>query len=357
LALGTITQPITLFCDVPGHRAAGMELSITPAASSEASASTAPADSAGGAATTGTGPDIDFTLTMPEGSTPRDPTAPAPSTGTLHELTLHATEQVLEVAPGVRREMWTFAGQVPGPFLRGNVGDTFRITLVNDGTLGHSIDFHASQVAADDEMRTIKPGEQLVYEFTAGSSGIFMYHCGTPPVLHHIGNGMYGAIIVDPPGLTPVDHEYVFLQSELYLSADEGPGDLSRMADEDWDAVMFNGYVNQYRDHPIRVEPHERIRMWVLNAGPSDISAFHVIGTIYDTVYKEGAYLLQPGSLAGGSQVLDLFPAQGGFVEFSLAEAGLYPIVTHKFSDAGKGALGLFQAGDVEISVGTGGHS
>jgi nitrite reductase (NO-forming) len=106
--------------------------------------------------------------------------------------------------------------------------------------------------------------------------------------------------------------------------------------------------ANQYRDHPIRVEPNQRVRVWVLDAGPSDISAFHVVGTIFDTVYKEGTYVLRPGPAAGGSQVLDLVPAQGGFVEFSLAEAGLYPMVTHKFSDPGKGALGLFQAGDVQ---------
>jgi nitrite reductase (NO-forming) len=328
-----------------------MELLVTPAAADGTTGSTAAGGSDGPDAAAAVAPAIDFTLPMPPGSTPRDPTAPPPSTGTLHELTLHATEEVIEVAPGVQQEMWTFGGEVPGPVLRGKIGDTFRITLVNDGKLGHSIDFHASQVAWNDEMRTINPGESLVYEFTAGSSGIFMYHCGTAPALHHIGNGMYGAIIIDPPSLAPVAHEYTLVQSELYLGAGGGPGDLARMLDEDWDAVMFNGYVNQYRDHPIRVEPNERIRVWVLNAGPSDISAFHVVGTIFDTVYKEGAYLLQPGPASGGSQVLDLAPAQGGFVEFSLAETGLYPLVSHKFSDASTGALGLFQAGDVQPSA------
>ena len=69
-------------------------------------------------------------------------------------------------------------------------------------------------------MRTIEPGESLVYQFTAEHSGIWMYHCGTAPVLHHIGNGMYGAVVIDPPNLKPLDHEYVFVQSELYLSPD-----------------------------------------------------------------------------------------------------------------------------------------
>ena len=52
--------------------------------------------------------------------------------------------------------------------------------------------------------------------------------------------------------------------------------------------------------------------------------------------------------------MLDLQPAQGGFVEFTFAEAGLYPIVTHKFANPGKGALGLFQAGDEKTTTAAG---
>ena len=111
---------------------------------------------------------------------------------------------------------------------------------------------------------------------------------------------------------------------------------------------MFNGYVNQYLHRPIRVEPGERVRVWVLDAGPNENSAFHIVGTIFDTVFKEGTYALQPDGRVGGAQALDLQPSQGGFVEFSFDEAGLYPIVTHKFSNVGKGALGMFQAGEVE---------
>ena len=117
---------------------------------------------------------------------------------------------------------------------------------------------------------------------------------------------------------------------------------------------MFNGYVSQYKFAPIRVEPNQRVRVWVLDAGPSENSSFHIVGTIFDTVFKEGTYLLQPDARQGGSQALDLQPAQGGFVEFSFDEAGLYPIVTHKFSNVGKGALGLFQAGDVKATTAAG---
>ncbi len=306
-----------------------------------------------GAADAGQAATIDFAAEPSPDWQPFDPTlAPAPG-GTTHDLTLRATETVLEVAPGVTQEMWTFNDQVPGPVLRGKVGDVFNITLVNEGAIGHSIDLHASKVAWNDEMRTIAPGESLVYQFEAKHAGTFMYHCGTAPALHHIGNGMHGAIIIDPPDLAPVDHEVVLIQHELYLGPDAAPGDLTKMLDDDWDAVVFNGYVNQYANAPIRVEPGERVRAWIMNNGPSENSSFHIVGTVFDTTFKEGAYQLQPDATRGGAQALDLQPAQGGFVEFTFDEAGLYPIVTHKFSNVTKGALGLFQAGDVEAVAGS----
>jgi nitrite reductase (NO-forming) len=302
---------------------------------------------AGSATASFPGQELDLTGDPSESFQAREPLAPATPSGTLHQITMHATEERLEIAPGTKQTMWTFDGQVPGPVLRGKVGDTFEITLVNDGSIGHSVDFHASKVAWNVEMRTIEPGEQLVYRFTAKQAGIFMYHCGTPPVLHHIGNGMYGAIIIDPPDLAPVDHELVMVQSELYSAPTNEVASLEKMLADAWDAVVFNGYPNQYQHRPIRVEPNQRIRVWVLDAGPSENSSFHVIGTIFDTTFKEGAYRLRPDAGQGGSQALDLQPAQGGFVEFTFDVPGLYPFVTHKFSSASIGAVGLFQAGEV----------
>jgi nitrite reductase (NO-forming) len=350
--LGFVDDGAEAWCTVPGHKAAGMVLtfvvddanSAAPAPAHESSVASAAAAAA-----------IDPQVMPADGWAPFDPTLQAAPGATEHSIELSATEVVKEVAPGVTQELWTFNDQMPGPVLRGKVGDVFTVTLRNDGKLGHSIDFHASRVAWDDEMRTIQPGESLVYQFTAEHAGVYMYHCGTAPTLHHIGNGMYGAIIIDPIDLAPVDHEFVFVQSELYLGPEAQPGDLTKMEHDQWDAVVFNGYYSQYSHAPIRVEPGERIRAWVLDAGPSENSSFHVVGTIFDTVYFEGRYELRPGPEHGGSQALALQPAQGGFVEFSLPEPGFYPIVTHKFSNVGKGASGLFQAGDVELPAG-GGH-
>jgi nitrite reductase (NO-forming) len=290
------------------------------------------------------GQTINFDASAPAAFTPRDPAAPAPLPGTVHDIVVRIEPIQREIAPGVTQTMWTFGGTVPGPVYRGKVGDTFNFTIVNaDEQMTHSIDFHAGMVSPSRFMGPIAPGTSRTYSFRANHAGIFMYHCGTPPVLEHIGMGMYGAVIIDPPDLAPVDHEYVLVQSELYTAKGGGVPDLSTFLDERWSAIVFNGYVDQYKYAPINVATGQRIRVWVLDAGPTDSSSFHVIGTIFDTVYKEGAYLLRPG--AGGSQALDLNAAQGGFVEFTPTEAGSYTFVTHRFADASKGAVGVFQVG------------
>jgi nitrite reductase (NO-forming) len=304
--------------------------------------------SASAAASAAAAPGFDFGADPPDAFQARDPQAPASSAqpaGTVHKVTFDMIEKQVAIAPGVSQLMWTFNGQVPGPILRGKLGDRFEITLVNKGTVPHSIDFHASKVAPNVTMRLVQPGQSWTYKFTATHSGIFMYHCGAAPVLEHIGMGMYGAIIIDPPNLAPVDHEYVVVQSELYRETNPTqPVDYNKLLAEQWDGIVFNGYVGQYTARPIRVGVNQKIRVWVMDDGPSDLSSFHVIGTIFDTVYKEGAFLLQPNAANGGGQALDLAPAQGGFVEFTLSVPGNYPFLTHKFADAAKGANGLFIA-------------
>ena len=346
---------LNLICTVAGHAAAGMTLDLPIVGGDAPVDGTAAVDSAAAGQTAAA---VDYAT--PEnadayqGDKPplelRDASAPPLASGTVHDVTFTVEEKVMQVAEGVWQEVWTFNGQVPGPVLRVKVGDTVNLTLRNPdaAVVGHSIDFHASQVAWNDEMRTINPGEDLLYSFTATHAGVYMYHCGTAPALHHIGNGMYGMIIVEPEGGLPeVDHEFTFVQGEYYTGPQGEPGDLTKMsaAAASPDYVVWNGVANQYADHPIEVGVGERIRAFVLNAGPSVDTSYHVVGTIFDTAMKEGVALTSDNPGRWGSQAVDLAPAQGGYVEFSLAEDGLYPIVTHAFNHVGLGALGLFQAG------------
>jgi nitrite reductase (NO-forming) len=338
---GVLTKSTQAWCLVPGHKDAGMILDINVGGQA------APAQAATGA-TTGSGNDakIDPNAKPSPDWQPMDPTLRPAEGGATHELTFRIQEKVMEVAPGVKQVRWTYNGTAPGPVLHGKVGDVFKIHLINDGTMEHSIDFHASKVAPNVQMRRIKPHESLVYEFKADFAGIFTYHCGADPMIYHMGNGMVGAVVVDPPNLDRVNKEIVLIQSELSLGPNGRPGDLKKMLAGTDDAVVFNGYYNQYAYAPVKVNPGDRVRVWVLDAGPNEDTAFHIVGTIFDTVWKEGAYRLQPNNpYHGGSQTLDLQPTQGGFVEFTLPDAGTYPFITHKMMNMSRGALGLFQVG------------
>ncbi|GAB3038900.1 multicopper oxidase domain-containing protein [Parafrigoribacterium mesophilum] len=340
--VGVIGADLEGWCSVAGHRQLGMVMKVVAAGGAAASGDHSDHAAASGPSAAG---DLDLMARPGAGFVARDPVLPAASAQTVHTLTLTVKNVKTEVAPGVTQELWTYNGTAPGPTLRGKVGDVFDITLVNDGTIGHSIDFHAGALAPDKPMRTIPPGQRLEYRFTATRSGIWLYHCSTMPMSLHIANGMFGAVVIDPIGLTPVDQEYLVVQSEYYLGPQGGAGDAVKVAAQKPDLVVFNGYANQYRDRPIAATVGEKVRVWVLDAGPNIGSAFHIVGAQFDTVYKEGDYLLKDGGStgSGGSQALDLSPAQGGFVELTFPEAGNYSVLSHVMSDAEKGASGLFQ--------------
>ncbi|MCF8525957.1 MAG: multicopper oxidase domain-containing protein [Candidatus Nanopelagicales bacterium] len=346
IEVGVIGRPLAGWCSVAGHRQMGMVLSIEAIGGTEAATAASgqtPAGHTSNGAAAGSEPvavdGIDLMAEPGPGTAIRDPRLPPAAAARIHRVRLVVTEVEAEVAPGVRQTRWTFGGTAPGPVLRGKVGDTFIITLVNDGSIGHSIDFHAGALAPDEPMRTIAPGETLAYRFTATRAGIWMYHCSTMPMSMHIANGMFGAVIIDPPDLAPVDREFVLVQSESYLGPQGGTADADSIDAGQHNLVAFNGYPMQYDHAPLQATVGDRVRIWVLAAGPNVGSSFHVVGGQFDTVYREGAYELTPGT--GGSQVLGLFPAQGGFVELVLPEAGTYPFVSHVMSDAEKGAHGL----------------
>jgi nitrite reductase (NO-forming) len=354
---GVIGQSVDGWCSIVGHRQMGMVMQISVIGGADAGDAAQHGDMAPmpgmdhGAQPGGESPsaaaDLDFFAVPPAGFTAHDATVPPVEPGTVHRVTLTVTNTDTEVAPGVKQTLWTYTqdgrpGAMPGPTLHGKVGDTFVVHLVNNGDIGHSIDFHAGALAPDGPMRTIDAGESLDYTFTATKSGIWLYHCSTMPMSHHIASGMFGAVIIDPPDLAPVDREYLLISSELYLGPQGGVADMTKINAKAPDAYVFNGYVNQYDADPLTATVGDRVRIWVLDAGPNEPLAFHVVGGQFDTVFLEGRYLLRPGNAeSGGSQTMSLAPAQGGFVEMTMPEAGHYPFVSHIMTNAEHGQHGI----------------
>jgi nitrite reductase (NO-forming) len=346
LDVGVIGRDIEGWCSIVGHRQVGMVFHVHVTGLAKRDHDTGQG-MAGMPGMTGTdtsrraASDLDFAASPGSGFRAHDPSLPPVETARVHRRTFRVSDAQADVAPGVRQQLWTYNGTMPGPTLHGRVGDRFVIRLVNDTPMGHSIDFHAGQIAPGRAMRTLAPGQSLVYRFTAHHSGIWLYHCSTMPMSVHIANGMFGAVVIDPPDLPRVAKSYLLVQSELYLGKQGGPADATKVLAEEPDAVVFNGYVNQYDHSPLTARVGQRIRIWVLDAGSNRSSDFHVVGGQFDTVFEEGAYLLRRHNPEhGASQVLSLGPAQGGFVELSFHQPGHYPFVSHLMVDAERGAHG-----------------
>lgn len=344
ITVNNVREPIAGWCSVAGHRAMGMVFDVKVAGVSSNTSQAGHQHSASSQSA-----QVDLNWQPPSYFKAHDARAPRPQTpGTVHRHTLRVSEITAQVGAGVTQKRMTYNGGVPGPVLRGQVGDHFEITLVNDGTMSHSIDFHAGVLAPDKPMRSISPGQSLQYNFTATRSGIWLYHCSTAPMSVHLAAGMHGAVIIDPPGLSQVDHEFVLIQSEIYLGPEGGSTDEAKVAAKTPDLMAFNGMAFQYKYRPLQVTVGQRVRFWLMDAGPSLPCTFHVVGGQFDQVFYEGAWTLggpdQIGARwSGGSQALNLGPCQGGFVEFVPPQAGHYTFVTHAFADMEKGAVGVLQ--------------
>jgi nitrite reductase (NO-forming) len=257
-----------------------------------------------------------------------------------------AKDATLYIAKDVAYAGWTFDGTIPGKVLRVRQGDPIDFTFAVDpaAATAHSLDTHAAKTPPEVNYRTIMPGEEFTWSFAPKYAGAFMYHCGTPPVLMHIGTGMYGAMIVDPAEGWPAAQELCFVQSDFYLK-DSGNGimvaDYTKMLGHgNMDYVSFNGHANQYVENPIKVKVGEPIRIFVVNCGPNVWSSFHVVGTVFDHVYVNA----NPANQLTGLQSISIGPGDGACVEFVLDEPGTYPAVNHAFGHAAHGAIALLQA-------------
>lgn len=341
IELPVVPGDVDGWCTIAGHRQMGMTLVVD--AGGPAAGSSGHAGHGGHGSGTGAASDYATPGALGEVGDAPGPDSPtidpildaAPNTD-VHEITLRASEFTGYAAPGIEQEHWVFNGAPLGPTLRGKVGDEFVVTLINDGTMSHSVDFHAGMVSPDEPMRDIAPGERLEYRFRAEHAGIWLYHCATMPMSHHIAAGMHGAVIIDPPDLPAVDHEVLLVQSEAYWG-EAGP-DAGKVMAETPDAYRFNGYPDQYLAHPIRIRAGESVRFWLLVAGPNKGMSFHVVGTQFHRMYKEGALTLDDGT--GGGQAMYLGAAQGGYVEARFPEPGTYTFVDHQMVHAEMGARG-----------------
>ncbi len=245
---------------------------------------------------------------------------------------------------------WTFNGHVPGPFIRVRQGDTLEVHVTSRDASGmpHNVDLHAvTGPGGGAPVTTVVEGEERIAWFQLLHPGLYVYHCAAPPVMDHIANGMYGLILVEPAkGLPKVDREFYVFQSEFYTKEPAEGAPLLEFSHEEGDKehprfVVFNGKVGSLLgDGALKAKTGERVRIYFGNGGPNLISSFHVIGEIFDAVYREGDLVSPPGR----SIQTTLVPSGGAtVVEFDLEVPGTYTLVDHAIFRIGKGAAGYLQ--------------
>ncbi len=323
----------TYFCSLPGHREAGMEGMFMVTAR-------APAPEVAVASVQ------DITMSPASVPAPIDRSGPARVVVDLETVELEG-----RLADGTTYQYWTFNRTVPGPMLRVRVGDTVEVRLKNDAdaTMIHSVDFHAATGPGGGAAHTqTDPGDTKTVEFKALVPGLYVYHCATPMVAHHIANGMYGLILVEPEGgLPPVDHEFYVMQGEIYTQGrfgDKGSQEFSvdKLLDEDAEYVVFNGAVDALTaQHPMKVETGETVRIFFGVGGPNYTSSFHVIGEIFDRVYPFADVVSKP---LEGVQTVTVPAGGASIVEFKVDVPGRYILVDHALSRLERGLIGFMVA-------------
>ena len=322
------TGEFIYFCAVAGHREAGMEGRIRV----QPGARTAP-------------PSVAADISRD----PSDLSAPLrnrpPQTVRVELSTIELKGQL---ADKTSYDFWTFNGKVPGPFVRVRVGDMVEVHMKNDPSsiMVHSVDFHgAIGPGGGAEFTQADPGEEKVVTFKAMVPGLYVYHCATPSVPHHITSGMYGLLLVEPEGGLPqVDREFYVMQGELYTTKPFGTNghlemDYNKLISERPEYFVFNGAVSALtKAHPLRARVDETVRIFFGVGGPNFTSSFHIIGTIFDRVY-EGASLISPP--LQGVQTVTVAPGGATMVEFKLLRGGRYTLVDHALSRLERGLVGF----------------
>ena len=323
----TRTGQFEYLCTLPGHKAAGMF----------------------GQLIVGEPKEQVKTQTVDIAQDPRAVGEPVGKRGPRHlTLELESTEIEARLGDGNAYRYWTFDNKVPGPFVRVRVGDTVTVNLRNapNSTNIHSIDFHAvTGPGGGAAVTQVAPGQSKSFTFKALHPGLFVYHCATPMVAHHIANGMYGLILVEPEGGLPkADREFYVMQGELYTAQRHGEKGLHEFSLENLLAenpqhLMFNGTMDALtKTYRMEANLGDNVRIYFGVGGPNLTSSFHVIGEVFDKVYSEASLTSPPLT---DVQTTLVPPGGAAMVEFKVDYPGRYILVDHALSRMEKGLAGF----------------
>jgi manganese oxidase len=246
---------------------------------------------------------------------------------TVREFKITAQNTILKLNEAVSFNSWNFNGRVPGPTLRAKAGELIRVSFLNQSGHAHSMHFHGFHPAAMDGIKPIRHNRGTIYEIDAEPYGLHLYHCHVEPVTRHIGKGLYGMLIIDPPQPRPPADEIVLVMGG-YDTDTNGKNEL----------YAFNGIPDYYMKHAIDIYQDRLIRLYVLNLIEFDVAVtFHLHATMFD-VYPTGM-TLKPSHT---SDVITMGTAERHILEFKYNYLGRYMFHPHQDDIAEHGCMGAF---------------
>ena len=251
-----------------------------------------------------------------------------PNGQTQREYSITATDQEIEVAPGVYFNAWTYNGTVPGPTIRCTEGDRLKVNFFNAGSHPHTIHFHGIHAAdMDGVFEPVQPGESFIYEFDAAPMGFHLYHCHTRPLKRHLHKGLYGAFIIDPAEGRPEAKELVMLMNGFDTNFD-GENEI----------YAVNSVAFHYEKHPIDIQQKELVRVYCGNLTEFDLlNSFHLHGNMFK-LYRTGTNLTHYEL----TDTVMLCQGERAVIEFTYEHLGKFMFHAHQSEFAELGWMGVF---------------
>ena len=254
-----------------------------------------------------------------------------------HEYTLIAENTTLEIAPGLRVAAWTYNGTIPGPTITATEGDRVIVHFINKTPLPHTVHLHGDHPSdMDGVFEPVPPNGSYTYDFIAQPAGALAYHCHVPPVMQHVRMGLYGAFIVYPKTPLPPAREYVLVDGEY---------DTQNQLNPLPEYYFFNGYVEQYMQHPLPVKTNETVRIYLINMGMSPAYGMHIHGTLFKAIpsgiWGNPPFKVQSWELASGNTAI---------LEAKWPWPGNYTFHFHGIPEE-RGAMGFFNITDAQANA------
>jgi FtsP/CotA-like multicopper oxidase with cupredoxin domain len=235
------------------------------------------------------------------GLTLREPVDRNPDPAIL-EFDLTARVAEVEVEPGLRVKAWTYDGGLPGPLIRGKVGDRVIVHFTNQLPEATTIHWHGLRVPIEMDgvpgisQPAVAFGETFTYDFVLRDAGLFWYHPHVSSAAQ-VGFGLYGALQVDDPAETVgVADELTLVLSDIgfdktgQLESAESGGPAGMVFGREGQYVLVNGR----RTPTITVRAGAPQRWRIVNTAKSRFFLLDMDGQPFTTIGTDGGLQEQP---------------------------------------------------------------